>query len=144
MLFEGDDVINCSKKHSRKDLIEFMSPDAGLIPEADLIVRDLVEAPEKMAVIEKMKKIEGADVYVKQTIVTMCEFRVRHCCPSVSGQSFVPAIFARSFPGVEQLVAEFFLFLGSISFASNRMSGGIASIVCAHSAAEQEMCRVPS
>jgi thiol-disulfide isomerase/thioredoxin len=79
MLFKGDDVINYSMQRSRKDLIEFMnrncecdremdgflSQNAGLIPEADVIVSEFLSGSEKVEVMEKLKRIEGAAVYVK-------------------------------------------------------------------------------
>jgi protein disulfide-isomerase A6 len=79
MLFKGDDVIDYSEEHSRRALLDFVNRNcgsdrgldgylnsrAGLIPEAEGLLKEFSSAADKPGMIEKMKQIKGASVYVK-------------------------------------------------------------------------------
>ena len=54
-----------SKCGTERDMDGLLNDTAGLIPEANEIVKEFLSASDKIGCIEKMKKIKGADFYVK-------------------------------------------------------------------------------
>jgi protein disulfide-isomerase A6 len=78
-LFKGDDVIDYSGPQNHTSIIQFINqncgtdrqPDgflfdeAGLVRAAQPLVAEFLKADDKYAVIEKMKKIPGTEIYLK-------------------------------------------------------------------------------
>ncbi|OHT03690.1 putative protein disulfide-isomerase A6 [Tritrichomonas foetus] len=50
---------------TERDLDGLLNDTAGLIPEANEIVKEFLSSPDKISKIEQMKQIEGAEFYVK-------------------------------------------------------------------------------